>query len=378
MTTTDSPLQHQAQDAEGLREALLQERAELQAAHDAAPGWGAAVGARAERIREIDRALSASPPQAETPGLDREAVARIIDPDAEWEYLYNLQRQRDLGRSEINAADAANVCKPKWSVALAKADAILAAAETPGLDREAVARLADSYVQRVCEWDDRSSPEYFPEALLITGQELEELLIEFAGDLSSAILAATAVSQPPTTRHGAEDVEALRAWAVEKIERDRQLAIKLKNEAGEGTEGWGRWDLVTVILRDLAQVFRTHALPAQLGPAPVGEGDAIEALRRIIDNCARSDLTAETALVGISMIATKALAALDSIPAVGGAEIPEGWRLVPVEPTPAMLCAYLGSGRDAFRLLVQAIYCCMVAAAPLPAAPTQTAREGGE
>jgi hypothetical protein len=42
-----------------LREALEAERAELIAKNEAATSWGAAVGARSERIREIDSALAA-------------------------------------------------------------------------------------------------------------------------------------------------------------------------------------------------------------------------------------------------------------------------------------------------------------------------------
>lgn len=38
--------------------ALQAERAELQAANEAATGWGAAVGARGERIRAINAALA--------------------------------------------------------------------------------------------------------------------------------------------------------------------------------------------------------------------------------------------------------------------------------------------------------------------------------
>lgn len=41
----------------GDRDKLLAEKARLEADNAAATGWGAAVGARHERIKEIDRAL---------------------------------------------------------------------------------------------------------------------------------------------------------------------------------------------------------------------------------------------------------------------------------------------------------------------------------
>ena len=46
-------------------------------------------------------------------------------------------------------------------------------------------KLALRYVQNVCEWDDRTSPEDWPEALLITGDELHQLLKEFAADFTT-------------------------------------------------------------------------------------------------------------------------------------------------------------------------------------------------
>jgi hypothetical protein len=62
--------------APSVREALETERAELMAKNEAATSWGAAVGARCERIKDIDRqlrALSATP----TPTEARERIADI-------------------------------------------------------------------------------------------------------------------------------------------------------------------------------------------------------------------------------------------------------------------------------------------------------------
>jgi hypothetical protein len=48
------------------------------------------------------------------------------------------------------------------------------------------ADLAARYLQEVLEFDDRTSPDDWPEALLITGQELTDLLIRFYADARAA------------------------------------------------------------------------------------------------------------------------------------------------------------------------------------------------
>lgn len=54
------------------------------------------------------------------------------------------------------------------------------------MDFEARAReLADEFVRDVCELPDRTSPEDWPEALLITGEELHEMLLAFARSVAA-------------------------------------------------------------------------------------------------------------------------------------------------------------------------------------------------
>lgn len=54
------------------------------------------------------------------------------------------------------------------------------------MDLEACARkLADEFVRDVCELPDRTSPEDWPEALLITGEELHEMLLAFARSVAA-------------------------------------------------------------------------------------------------------------------------------------------------------------------------------------------------
>lgn len=59
MSDDKSPQQAARVDAARRIEALRAERATLVADNAAAGGWGAAVGARAERIRGIDREIAA-------------------------------------------------------------------------------------------------------------------------------------------------------------------------------------------------------------------------------------------------------------------------------------------------------------------------------
>lgn len=53
----------------------------------------------------------------------------------------------------------------------------------PTVGRETVQRAADATVLRVPEYDDRTSPEDWPEALLITSEELHAELLKFADAL---------------------------------------------------------------------------------------------------------------------------------------------------------------------------------------------------
>lgn len=54
------------------------------------------------------------------------------------------------------------------------------------MDFEACARkLADEFVRDVCELPDRTSPEDWPEAMLITGEELHEMLLAFARSVAA-------------------------------------------------------------------------------------------------------------------------------------------------------------------------------------------------
>ena len=50
---------------------------------------------------------------------------------------------------------------------------------------EFIQKSADEVVSRVCEWDDRTSPDDFPEALLITPSELHRELVRFADDIGA-------------------------------------------------------------------------------------------------------------------------------------------------------------------------------------------------
>ena len=66
---------------------------------------------------------------------------------------------------------------------LAERDALLDRGLRLPVDPQAAEPLIEDIVSRVSEWDDRTSPEDWPEALLITANELREELRELARGL---------------------------------------------------------------------------------------------------------------------------------------------------------------------------------------------------
>jgi hypothetical protein len=49
--------------------------------------------------------------------------------------------------------------------------------EEPMLEQEAK-KIAESVVREVCELSDRSSPDDWPEAMLVTGEELHAIVVQ--------------------------------------------------------------------------------------------------------------------------------------------------------------------------------------------------------
>lgn len=85
---------------------------------------------------------------------------------------------------------------------------------------------------------------------------------ELAAELVLILNAGAATLRAPQNGGAA----AMREAAISETIRHQTLALNLKAQAGEKTEGWYRWDLVTVVLRDLAAAFRTLPL-AQPDPS---------------------------------------------------------------------------------------------------------------
>jgi hypothetical protein len=97
----------------------------------------------------------------------------------------------------------------------------LSSSQGCGTTGVALERLADRYVQDVLDWDDRTSPDDYPDHLLITPDELRRLLFGFADDA-----ALSAAPQPPggegwsdfASGLDAEDLAHLQAKASAEIE----------------------------------------------------------------------------------------------------------------------------------------------------------------
>lgn len=94
-------------------------------------------------------------------------------------------------------------------------------------------KLIEDYCRRVAEMPDRTSPDDWPEAMLITGDELAELLRDFAFDVLRDMVAARMPDMPRVATmvsgcvvHGdqplTEDTKAALASMVGII-RDRMI-----------------------------------------------------------------------------------------------------------------------------------------------------------
>lgn len=120
--------------------------------------------------------------------------------------------------------------------------------------REKVARLADAVVLRVNEYDDRTSPDDWPEALLITSEELHSELIEFA----TAILALSAA---PGRVEGWLPIETAPfdpEWSVLGWEPGMDAAMEM---------AW-RSDMKRWLTRGGGEVQPTHWQPLPSPPEP--------------------------------------------------------------------------------------------------------------
>ncbi len=65
----------------------------------------------------------------------------------------------------------------------------------------AISKAADDVVERVNEYDDRTSPEDFPEALLITSSELHRELMRFAEEIGALAALPQPLVAAPRWRH---------------------------------------------------------------------------------------------------------------------------------------------------------------------------------
>lgn len=95
------------------REQIETKIAELLGLNDAAPGWGAAVGARLERIRGLERQLAAlnAPAAAAAPAIAplAEAERRVIEAAVQWQLAdrrgARARQVADLGNALSEAID---------------------------------------------------------------------------------------------------------------------------------------------------------------------------------------------------------------------------------------------------------------------------------
>lgn len=107
-------------------------------------------------------------------------------------------------------------------------------AAPPVRDRTAINSAADEVVRRVAEYDDRTSPDDFPEALLITPSELHTELTRFADDLSIPVQSSAAVG---VTREALIEKEAQRRCLEAEYTLDR-LALQDRRFRHDDQRPW--------------------------------------------------------------------------------------------------------------------------------------------
>lgn len=136
-----------------------------------------------------------------------------------------------------------------------------------------IKKIIAAKVQSVCEWDDRTSPEDYPNHLLITPDELAELL---EGVISAAleIGAAPAALKPLTwsksgNQHGTQ-YHARGAFGF-------QHTISNRIENGQPVDGWhsmlGPFDTLKAAKAAAQSYYNNHTHWALSAIAPLGLAD---------------------------------------------------------------------------------------------------------
>lgn len=119
--------------------------------------------------------------------------------------------------------------------------------------KKAVEAEIERVVQSVNEWDDRTSPDDYPEHLLITSEELADILRNFA----------------ETT--------------LESLQRENEELVSRANEAVEAANALQlRTDAAEYDTRDLLMSFETVARMAEKGILSMDGGQASVEIRSLI------------------------------------------------------------------------------------------------
>jgi len=158
-----------------------------------------------------------------------------------------------LGPIPGRSADDIAIELREASLALCLAARLASERLTAGTgEREKISIAADEVVARINEWDDRTSPDDFPEALLITSSELHSELMRFAENI-------LAISTPTAPVVG--DVREGMQKAMEIVGEMRQSEAGLFDAKHSGKRGEDRSNA----LYDAYQAIRTLLPPAQEG-----------------------------------------------------------------------------------------------------------------
>ncbi|WP_202902064.1 hypothetical protein [Sinorhizobium meliloti] len=138
------------------------------------------------------------------------------------------------------------------------AEAIIAALQNvASLPRERgeVKEIIAAQVQSVCDWDDRTSPDDYPDHLLITPEELTEIL---------------------------ENVVDLATTRIRSCLLDKPEAVETVGEAGEMPGSNGGFTMAVFKASDVPLGTKIYTRPADMGAAQSGGGSLNALIERLL------------------------------------------------------------------------------------------------
>jgi len=140
------------------------------------------------RIFELECQLEEAQGEIEELVANSEVVSADFEKDC-WRSMRRLLDRckfdwRDVGHDGVTADEAEEFIRETIDDLTQRVERALSPSPQTNLKSDVEAQIA-SVVQSVNEWDDRTSPEDYPEHLLITSNELADILRNFAAAIAT-------------------------------------------------------------------------------------------------------------------------------------------------------------------------------------------------